>query len=194
MNYQMKFYKWFTPTKDITDSIKSNHTLYSSIYSSKSNCVKHSSYRTPTTVNAKTSDVQTLLPTVDQPIHRVSIFSWIFSKIKEYICKKQVKVYVNESIETEQEEKNMENDFNHCTKDIWESKESMSKHIVYLSNYYKENKDLYKITNQIRNCISLSSEDVDNIMHFKKNEILTIILLQNYCLEHHREHIELLSK
>lgn len=74
------------------------------------------------------------------------------------------------------------------------NRDSMSNCIVELTNRYKNNRDLYDITNKIRNCITLSVEDVDNIMHFNKNEILTIILLQNYCLEHHRENMELLIK
>jgi hypothetical protein len=208
----MSVYKWLTPMHNTNDSVKTIGTEYSSVYSSKSNCGARSSYRTPSTTTTTISSVRppethtSYIIDMNQeeaqaspcrahtPNSRFNPFSWLFRTIHDYIYKTRVRVSANNSVEPDQEERIVEDSLIHNTSDAWKNKDSMSNCIVELTNRYKNNRDLYDITNKIRNCISLSVEDVDNIMHFNKNEILTIILLQNYCLEHHRENMELLIK
>lgn len=220
--FQMSLYKWFTPQHNSTDSVKSTHTQDSIVCSSKSEgihrskqrrqlldcteCNKRNNYDTqlihrqpsivslnktiPETRTSYIANINTEIQTPSgKPHTSINIFFWLFRTVREYVCKSHMRVSIDNSIEDDEEERVIEN-----RSEIWKNKESMSDYIISLSNRYKNNRELYKITNQIRNCIPLSSEDVDNIMHFNKNETLTIILLQNYCLDHHRENIELLMK
>lgn len=72
----------------------------------------------------------------------------------------------------------------------WNSKVYMNNYIMNLTNYYKNNNDLYKITTQIRNFIPLNNNDINIIMKFERNELITILLLQNYCLQYYKKYID----
>jgi hypothetical protein len=189
MDSQISLCNWGNKLRS-NESVKSNHTQYSSIYSTKSNSGKYSNtnYRPPSV-----SGTDTLISNVQssslQPRNSSNIFSWLFYNIRNLFYKKRTRIFTNEQCESPIES-NIENSIIDTNCVEWKDRERLGKYIIDLTSRFKSNKDLYKITKQIRNFTSLDNADVDNIMNFNKDEILIIILLQNYCLEHYREHIE----
>jgi len=165
---------------------KTRENILTNIYSKNTKYDIVPSYRTVSSI-----EFTTPIP-VSHP--RTNIFTWLYSIFYKYIYKKHRISTSNTSdpYKEEEEERKIKNTLTYLNNEVLHDKESMSKYILELSNNYKDNTELYEITKQIRNCVSLTREDIDSILQFNKSEILTIILLQNYCLQNYKEHIELL--
>ena len=147
----------------------------------------------------------------------MNFYQWVIENITVFFYKKQTKVYIkDENQECEKEEsteskieapvvqyfigaKRKEQvvwwrkklpQLQHGNSKKWNNNVYMNNYIMNLTNYYKNNNDLYRITTQIRNFTPLNKDDINIIMKFERNELLTILLLQNYCLQYYKEYID----
>lgn len=148
----------------------------------------------------------------------MNFYQWIIENITVFFYKKQTKVYIkDEKQEHEEEEGNPElkikapvvqyfigakrkeqvvwwrkklPQLQHGNSKTWNNNVHMNNYIINLTNYYKNNNDLYRITTQIRNFTPLNKDDIIIIMKFERNELLTILLLQNYCLQYYKKYID----
>ena len=145
----------------------------------------------------------------------MNFYNWVIENITDFFYKKRTKVYIKEEeLETNTETNKDTTNFQYfigrkrkehivwwrknllsvkpiITNDkTWNNQEHMNNYIIKLTNYYKNNNSLYRITTQIRNFVTLNNDDINIIMKFEKNELLTIVLLQNYCFQYYKNYID----